>query len=62
MFGRKSVACLVLLWISLPVSSSTLDEDARKMLTDAGRWEYITLSDAQNGFPTVHTCFDGTPH
>ncbi len=54
---------------SLLVSCSLLmragDEllpDQIALLQDAGGWEYITISDSQDGFPTQHTCFDGTPH
>ena len=49
-------------FLLLALAASGLNEDDRKMLQDAGGWEYILLSDSQNGFPTQHTCFDGSPH
>ena len=39
-----------------------LRNDELKMFQDAGGWEYIKMSDSDNGFPTQHTCFDGNPH
>lgn len=39
-----------------------LTNDELKMLEDPGGWEYVTVSDSDNGFPTTHTCFDGHPH
>jgi len=39
-----------------------LTGDDRKMLQDPGGWEYITISDPDNGIQTTHTCFDGKPH
>ena len=43
-------------------AASSLSDDDRNLIQDAGGWEYISLSDSQNGFPTTHTCFDGKPH
>ncbi len=42
--------------------SGTLSDDQVKLLQDPGGWEYITISDADNGIQTKHTCFDGQPH
>ena len=39
-----------------------LTPDQLTMLRDSGGWEYISMNDSQDGFPTKHTCFDGTPH
>ncbi len=39
-----------------------LPPDQLALLQDAGGWEYISMNDSQDGFPTQHTCFDGTPH
>jgi hypothetical protein len=33
-----------------------------KMLQDPAGWEYIRISDPDDGIPTQHTCFDGVPH
>ncbi|MBV9300578.1 MAG: hypothetical protein JOY53_00555 [Acidobacteriaceae bacterium] len=41
---------------------ATLNADETKILQDPGGWEYITISDADNGIQTKHTCFDGQPH
>jgi hypothetical protein len=41
--------------------SALTDEDIH-MLQDAGGWEYVKISNASNGFPTKHHCFDGNPH
>lgn len=40
----------------------TLSADQLKMFQDAGGWEYVSLSDSDNGIQTQHTCFDGKPH
>ncbi|HZS53324.1 MAG TPA: hypothetical protein VFA65_02900 [Bryobacteraceae bacterium] len=32
------------------------------MLRDSGGWQYIVISDVDNGIQTTHTCFDGRPH
>ncbi|MDQ2840430.1 MAG: hypothetical protein M3Y72_05210 [Acidobacteriota bacterium] len=39
-----------------------LGPDQQALLHDSGGWEYISIDDSQNGFPTQHTCFDGQPH
>ena len=57
-----AAACLAAAALPLSIGADALGEDARKMLVDTGGWEYVTLSDEQNGFPTVHTCFDGNQH
>ena len=41
---------------------ATLNTDQMKMLQDPGGWEYLAISDADNGIQTKHTCFDGQPH
>ncbi|HEY7210746.1 MAG TPA: hypothetical protein VH477_10785 [Bryobacteraceae bacterium] len=54
-------ACL----LALPLMLSAFDEIGPEKLTllqDSGGWEYISMNDSDNGFPTRHTCFDGTPH
>jgi hypothetical protein len=43
-------------------AEADLNEDELKMLHDSGGWEYITVSDPDNGIQTKHTCFDGQPH
>lgn len=40
----------------------TLTGDELKLLQDPGGWEYISVSDSDNGIQTQHTCFDGHPH
>ena len=43
-------------------ASNGLSPDQVKLLQDPGGWEYLVISDAGDGVPTVHTCFDGVPH
>ncbi|MFL6351518.1 MAG: hypothetical protein ACJ74Z_06680 [Bryobacteraceae bacterium] len=43
-------------------ANADLNDDELKMLQDSGGWEYITVSDPDNGIQTKHTCFDGQPH
>lgn len=50
------------LWILLPCLASALSDDDLKLIQDPGGWEYISLSDPDNGIQTKHTCFDGRPH
>ncbi len=53
----------VLFISALPLSArNTLNNNQLKMLHDPGGWEYITVSDADSGIQTKHTCFDGRPH
>ncbi len=47
------------------LSSATgadLSSDQLQLLQDPGGWQYLSMNDSQNGFPTEHTCFDGRPH
>lgn len=37
-------------------------QDELKMLEDPGGWQYISISDADAGIQTTHTCFDGRTH
>jgi hypothetical protein len=47
----------------MPLSAfDALNQDQIAMLKDQGGWEYTKLSDDSSGFPTEHTCFDGSPH
>lgn len=39
-----------------------LAPDQLALLHDGGGWEYLTMNDSKNGFPTQHPCFDGKPH
>jgi hypothetical protein len=39
-----------------------LTDKQLKMLQDPSGWEYVKISDADNGIQTQHTCFDGIPH
>jgi hypothetical protein len=49
--------------LALPLSAfDDLNQEQVKLLQDSGGWEYTKLSDDTSGFPTAHTCFDGTPH
>lgn len=43
-------------------AGDTLNDDQLKLLQDPGGWEYISISDPDNGIQTKHTCFDGRPH
>ncbi len=53
----------LLLSCSLLISAGDdLRPDQMALLQDTGGWEYISMNDSQDGFPTQHTCFDGTPH
>ena len=39
-----------------------LSPEKLALLQDSGGWEYISMDDSQNGFPTRNTCFDGSAH
>jgi hypothetical protein len=39
-----------------------LSSDQLAAFIDSGGWEYISVDDSQDGFPTQHVCFDGEPH
>ena len=52
-----------LLAFSLPISADdTLGPEKVALLQDSSGWEYLSMDNSQNGFPTQHTCFDGSPH
>lgn len=55
-------AGVVLAFAANTGAHSSLSDDDIKLLEDPGGWEYISLSDSDNGVQTTHTCFDGTPH
>ena len=44
------------------MAADDLSSDQIALLQDSGGWEYLTMNDSQNGFPTQHPCFDGKPH
>ncbi len=52
----------VLLVFAAQIGARSLSDDDLKMLEDPGGWEYLSMSDSDDGVPTTHTCFDGTPH
>jgi hypothetical protein len=43
-------------------AGADLTSDELKMIQDSGGWEYLGVSDPDNGVQTKHTCFDGQPH
>ena len=52
-------------WFTCPTllrAQDVLSADELKMLQDPSGWEYIKISDVDNGIQTQHTCFDGHPH
>jgi hypothetical protein len=60
---RLLLICCFVASLSIPLCAfDDLDQNQIKLLKDSGGWEYTKLSDASSGFPTNHTCFDGTPH
>jgi hypothetical protein len=56
-----SFAPLLLLALRLNAGAD-LTDDELKMVQDSGGWEYLAVSDPDNGIQTQHTCFDGQPH
>jgi hypothetical protein len=61
-FRALSTSCLLAALPLVLSADDTLTPDKLALLHDAGGWEYISMNDSQNGFPTEHTCFDGEPH
>ncbi len=60
---RAAISSIALLTFALHLCGRDgLTDDELKMLQDPGGWEYITVSDSDNGVQTTHTCFDGQPH
>lgn len=61
---KRALMCCAAVFGLAPIVSArqTLGHDELKLLQDAGGWEYITISDADAGIQTKHTCFDGQPH
>jgi hypothetical protein len=60
---RTLIVLIPLLLLGLRLNADAdLNGDELKMLQDSGGWEYITISDPDDGIQTKHTCFDGQPH
>lgn len=51
-----------LLLVFLLHARDELNQDELKMLQDPGGWEYVSVTDPDDGIQTTHTCFDGQPH
>lgn len=47
---------------TLLCGAKDLAPDEMTLLHDPAGWAYVSMDDSQNGFPTQHTCFDGSPH
>jgi hypothetical protein len=47
-----------LLLITAALRATALTPDEMKLLQDSGGWEYMSITDADNGFETHHVCFD----
>jgi len=63
MSNRTLVYFLLLFgWVPAARARGLLSDDQLKLLQDPGGWEYITVSDSDNGIQTQHTCFNGQPH
>jgi hypothetical protein len=63
MFKPVLFSCATLLGLTVFLSArDTFTSDELKLLQDPSGWEYITISDADAGIQTKHTCFDGQPH
>jgi hypothetical protein len=61
--GIRTVGALgIFVTGSLLMHADDLAPDQLALLQDSGGWEYISMNDSQDGFPTQHTCFDGQPH
>jgi hypothetical protein len=51
----RRFALLVLL---CPLLQAFLSQDDIALIQDPGGWEYLSITDADNGFETTHVCFD----
>jgi hypothetical protein len=49
---------LLLFFALASFSARALTPDELALLQDPGGWEYMTITDADNGFETQHVCFD----
>ena len=64
MFPNRILTCSLAV-VAAPFglrAQGALADDQVKMFHDPGGWEYIKISDTDNGIQTQHTCFDGHPH
>jgi hypothetical protein len=52
---------LLMMAAVLVLRADDLTDDEKKMLQDAGGWEFIIISNP-TGLQTEHPCFDGRPH
>lgn len=46
------------LLLLVALSANALPPDGLAILQDPGGWEYMTITDTDNGFETQHVCFD----
>jgi hypothetical protein len=54
----RRIALLICLCPLLPAFDN-LSQDDVALIQDPGGWEYLSITDADNGFKTTHVCFDG---
>jgi hypothetical protein len=59
---KRLLICAMVAAALRVAAAPSLSSDDLKLLQDPGGWEYVTVSDQDNGFPTEHVCFDGQPH
>src|SRR3954464_10043506 len=52
------LATLSLLLVPCAHVFASLSSDDTTLLQDSGGWEYLSISNVNNGFKTSHVCFD----
>jgi hypothetical protein len=52
------VARITVLLLLTALCASALTRDELTLLQDPGGWKFMTITDADNGFETLHVCFD----
>ena|SRR5947209_467453 len=62
MLRWRVINCALLSCFGVALSARDLSSDDLNLLKDPGGWEYLSLSNPDNGIQTKHTCFDGKPH
>jgi hypothetical protein len=50
--------CIPPLFLLLSLPSATQTHDDLTLLQNSSGWEYLTITDKDNGFPTQHVCFN----
>ncbi|HEX4750421.1 MAG TPA: hypothetical protein VH302_12830 [Bryobacteraceae bacterium] len=59
---QRLLTCAIVAAALCLAAAPSFSSDDLKLLQDPAGWEYVTVSDQDDGIQTEHVCFDGQPH